>query len=124
MESNVIARAERPPDAGAAQAIDRVLQAERDAQAAVAACERSGTELVGAARERAQRILERATARSVQLHARATKHLEVCASAVHQERMKLAAETAQRLADADRRNAAIDRLTLRLTTDDAGKNDA
>ncbi len=76
----------------AAQAIDRVLDAEREARATVAACEKAGSTAVEAARQIARGIVERAEARTVALHGRAAKNLERCAAALMEQRVKQAAE--------------------------------
>jgi hypothetical protein len=56
MKSNLTAE-QNGGDAAVAQAIDRVLAAERDAQAAVAACERAASMVLEAARQTAQGII-------------------------------------------------------------------
>ena len=97
----------------AAQAIDGVLEAERDAQAAVAACERAGSKVLEAARQRAGGIFERAQARAVALHGRAAKKLELCASDIMEQRMKAAAETVKQLSDPGRLGVALERVATR-----------
>jgi hypothetical protein len=103
----------------AAQAIDGVLEAERDAQAAVAACERAGSKVLEAARQRARGILERAQSRTVALHGRAARELELCAAAVMQQRMKTATEAVNQLSDPGRLKLALERVTAQLTTETA-----
>ena len=100
-----------------AQAIDDVLEAERDAQAAVAACERAGAKVLEAARQRARGIFERAQTRSVTLHRRAAKKLELCASDIMEQRMKTAAEAVKQLSDPDRLGLALERVAAQLTTE-------
>lgn len=104
-------------DVLAAQAIDGVLEAERDAQAAVAACERAGSKVLEAARQRARGIFERAQARSVALHGRAAKKLERCASDIMEQRMKTAAEAVKQLSDPGRLRLALERVAVQLTTE-------
>jgi hypothetical protein len=116
-----------PSDEGAgsppsAQAFDRVLEAERDAQAAVAACERAGSTVLEAARERARGILERAQARTVALHGRAAKKLELCAAALMEQRMKTAAEAVKQLSDPSRLAVALERVAAQLTTEGASRD--
>ena len=106
----------------AAQAIERVLEAEREAQAAVAACERAGLEVLEAARHQARGIFERAQARTVALHGRAAKKLELCAAAFMEERMKSAAEAVKQLSDPDRRGIALERVVAQLTTEAGGSD--
>jgi hypothetical protein len=80
-------------------AMDRVLQAERDALAAVAESERLSAAELEQARQERRTILERTQARIVALHARAAQALE-----------RRAAEILER------RHAALARLATRLTT--------
>ena len=109
-------------DPAAAQAIDRVLEAEREAQAAVAACERAGSKVLDAARERARGIFERAQARTVALHGRAAKKLEQCAAAFMEERMKAAAEAVKQRSDPGRLGVALERVATQLTTEAAARD--
>lgn len=101
--------------AAAAQAIDRVLEAEHDAQTAVAACERAGSQVLEAARGRARAILDHAQARAVALHARAATKLELCAADAMEQRLKIAAEVLKQLSDPDRLQLALERVALGLT---------
>jgi hypothetical protein len=103
----------------AAQAIDGVLEAELDAQAAVASCERAGSKVLEAARQRARGIFERAQARTVALHGRAAKELELCAAEVMEQRMKTAAEAVKQLSDPGRLKLALERVSAQLTTETA-----
>jgi vacuolar-type H+-ATPase subunit H len=109
-------------DPSAAQAIDRVLQAEREAQAAVAACEREGSKVLDAARQQARGIFERAQARTVALHGRAAKKLELCAAQFMEERMKTAAEAVKQLSDPGRLGVALERVATQLTTEAAARD--
>jgi hypothetical protein len=106
----------------AAQAIDRVLLAERDAQAAVAACEREGSGVLEAARQTARGIAERAQARAVALHGRAAKNLELCAATLMEQRVKSAAEAVRQLSEPGRLDAALERVAARLTTEAAASD--
>jgi len=110
-----------PVDLTVAQAMDRVLQAERDAQAAVAECERTCAEILEQARHQGRAILERAQARIIALHTRAAKRLELRAAELTEQRMKCAAVAAGQLSDPGRRAAALERLAARLTTTDAAR---
>ena len=109
-------------DPAAAQAIDRVLEAERAAQAAVAACERAGSKVLDAAREQARGIFERAQARTVALHGRAARKLEQCAAAFMEDRMKAAAEAVKQLSDPGRLGVALERVATQLTTEAAARD--
>ncbi len=96
-----------------------MLEAERDAETAVAACERSGSEVLEAARRRARAILERAQARAVKLHVQGAKKLEVCAAQLMEQRLRSAADIVKQLSNPDRLAMALDRLAAQLTTDTA-----
>jgi hypothetical protein len=106
----------------AAQAIDRVLEAEREARAAVAACERTGSNVLEAARQQARSVLERAQARTVALHGRAAKKLELCAAALMEQRMKTAAEAVKQLSEPGRLGLALERVAAQLTTETASSD--
>lgn len=106
-------------DAQAAQAIDGVLEAEREAQAAVAACEGAGSKVLEDARQRARGIFERAQARTVALHGRAAKKLELCVADLTARRMKAAAESVELLSDPGRLGVALERVAAQLTTEAA-----
>jgi hypothetical protein len=99
-----------------------VLEAEREAQAAVAACERAGSEVLETARHQARSIVGRAQARTVALHGRAARKLELCAAAFMEERMKAAAEAVKQLSDPDRLDIALERVAARLTTEEDGSD--
>jgi vacuolar-type H+-ATPase subunit H len=109
-------------DPAAAQAIDRVLEAEREAQAAVAACERDGSKVLEAARQQARGIFERAQARTVALHGRAAKKVERCAAQFMEERMKVAAQAVKQLSDPGRLGVALERVATQLTTEAAARD--
>ncbi|HTC53914.1 MAG TPA: hypothetical protein VK700_18420 [Steroidobacteraceae bacterium] len=106
-------------DPAAGQAIERVLEAERDAQAAVAQCERAGTLLLDAARQRARGIIERAQARTVALHGRAGQKVERCAAAIMEQRMKSATEEVKQLSDPALLRLALERVAAQLTSEAA-----
>jgi hypothetical protein len=69
-------------DARAAHAMSRVLSAEHEASARVAACERRCQEAIERARERRHALLARAQQRIVLLHGRAARALEERAAAI------------------------------------------
>jgi hypothetical protein len=102
--------------------IERVLEAERDAQAAVAACEGAGSKLLEAARLQARGIAERAQARAVALHGRAAKKLELGAAALMEQRMKIAAEAVRQLSDPARLGVALEAVAAQLTTEAASSD--
>jgi cell division septum initiation protein DivIVA len=66
----------RAPDATVAQAINRVLAAEREAAGAVENAQREAESLIEAARTERRRLLERARTRASRLHAAAQSRLE------------------------------------------------
>jgi vacuolar-type H+-ATPase subunit H len=117
MESNLAVPEDTAPllDARVARAIDRVLQAERAAEATVAECERTCADILEQARQQGRVILERAQTRIVALHTRAAKGLELRVAELTEERRKSAAVTLGQLSDSNRRNAALQRLADRLT---------
>lgn len=65
--------AEKPNDPQ--QAMNRVLQAERDAEAAVADCENQAREVIHDARQRAQRIANRADERISMMKTRSSQQV-------------------------------------------------
>jgi hypothetical protein len=103
----------------AGQAIEAVLEAERDAQAAVAACDQAAAKVLEAARQHARGIFERAQARTVALHGSAAKKLELCAAALMEQRMKTAAEAVKQLSDPGLLGLALERVAAQLTTKEA-----
>jgi len=98
------------------EAMDRVLQAERDAIEALAECEREAAVRVEQARQLRRAILERAQARVIALHARAAEALERRSSAILAEQQRSAAAASAALTDPGRARAALERLAARLTT--------
>lgn len=66
----------RAPDAEVAQAIDRVLAAEREAAGAIEAAQREAEALIESARAERRRLLERARQRAARVHAAAQARLE------------------------------------------------
>ena len=85
--------AEAGGDALAAHAINSVLEAEREAQAAVAACERAASN-VARGRPPASPEYRSSAPRHApsQLHGLAAKKLDLCEAALMEQRMKAAAE--------------------------------
>jgi cell division septum initiation protein DivIVA len=68
---------DRPtPDTQVAQAINRVLAAEREAAGAIEAAQLEAESLIEAARAERRRLLERARQRAARLHAAAQSRLE------------------------------------------------
>ena len=98
------------------EAMDRVLQAERDALAAVAECERESADTLEQARGRRRALLERTQGRIVALHARAAAALERRSAAILAQHQQAARAEVAQLADPELRRAALERLAARLTT--------
>ena len=105
-----------PSEVAATAAMDRVLQAERDALAAVAECERVSAAELERAREERRTLLERTQARIVRLHGRAAAALERRAADILEGHLRSATAQVEQLADPQRRHAALERLGERLTT--------
>lgn len=103
------------PDARVARAMDRVLEAERTAQAAVTECERTCAQVLERARQQRRAILEHAQARIVALHTRAAQGLALRTAELLAQRRQSAALTAGERANPARRDAALERLAARLT---------
>lgn len=99
-------------DARVANAMNRVLEAERSARAAVADCESQMQALMEQARQQRRNILERAQKRVLALHARSAQSV-----ARRAERILGPGETASvgQPVDRARLRAAIERLLERLT---------
>jgi len=109
-----------PAEVAATAAMDRVLQAERDALAVVAECERLSAAELEQARQRRRTILERTQARIVALHARAAQALERRAAEILERHLRSATAEVEQLADPQRRQVALERLVARLTTAEGG----
>lgn len=100
----------------AEDAIGRVLEAERDAQAAVTLCQEQGAGIVADARLRARRIAERADARIDAMRAASQARVAAEVARLDAEAQALAARPVP--ADRQRRlEAAVDSLAARLTAD-------
>lgn len=110
------------PDAQIAQGMDRALEAERAAQAAIADCERQAAETLERSRERRRTSLERAQARVVALHTRVAGTLERQAAVIAEKSRQSAATAVEQLSDPVRFAQALEQLAARLTTsDDSGR---
>lgn len=101
-------------DSRAQDAIERVLEAERDARAAVSVCQEQAARIVAEARLHARRIAERADARIDALRAASRARLAGELARLDAEAQALAArpiapETQRRM------EAAVDGLAARLT---------
>jgi len=103
-------------EVAATAAMARVLQAERDALAAMAECERLSATELEQARQRRRTLLERTQARIVALHARAAQQLERRAAEILERHLRSVTAEVEQLADPERRQTALERLAARLTT--------
>jgi len=108
-----------PPDNAAnSEAINRVLQAEQDAQQAVARCERQAQELLHGAQMQVQRIHQRADERITWMEMRCAQWLS------EQSRQLALADSTQTEAGGGVHEAAlsglVEALAARLTTGDEG----
>ncbi len=102
-------------DARVAEAMNRVLEAERSAQSAIADCERQSQESLERARAQRRAILERARERILALHARAA-HATEQRTAQIRERGARAPDSSDAPGAGDARlRAAIGSLAERLT---------
>lgn len=107
------------PDVLVARAMDRALEAERAAQAAIADCERQAAEALERARQQRRTILEHAQTRITALHRRAAGKLQRQAADIAARSLESAATAVEQLSDPERRTRALERLAARLTNDDA-----
>ena len=102
-------------DALVVRAMDRVLESERAAQAALAECEWNCNQLLERSREQRRAILERAHTRIVTLHTRAAKALELRTAEIVEQRRQTAAATTAQQSDLARLSDALQRLATELT---------
>ena len=98
-----------------ARAIDRVLDAERAARQDVADCEAQTRDWLEQARQRRRALMERARLRTVALHMRTAKAVAAREQALLEQEQRAASESAARLADHQRLQAALDELVEHLT---------
>jgi cell division septum initiation protein DivIVA len=103
------------PDTTVADAINRVLDAEREAAAAIAAAEAEAETVLQAAREQRRQLLERARDRSSRLHVRAESRIEAALAELDAQ-SRSGRDSAGSLDSLARQ--AIDALARRLTSDD------
>lgn len=103
------------PDADslATEAMNRVLESERRAEATIAECERRCSEQLEQARAQRRAILERAQARTVALHTRAARALQKRSAQIMEEGRKAAAGVGADDAP-ERREAALQQLISQL----------
>jgi hypothetical protein len=107
-----------PSVAATTQAMDRVLQAEREAIAALSECKRQSAADLEHARQQRRAILERTQARIVALHTRAAQALERRGAEILERHLRSSTAEVEQLADPGRRGAALERLAACLTTAD------
>ena len=104
-------------DAQVAGAMNRVLEAERAAQSAIADCERNTHALLEQARQRRRMILERARDRIMALHLRVTRSLERQTAQILASSREASDPALVQGADGERLHAALERVVERLTGD-------
>jgi len=112
-----------PRDLAVAAAIDRVLAAEREGEAAIADAARQAAECVEQARAFRRHLLDRSQARITALHARAVSVLEDEAARTHRRILRIRRQQAAS-SPPDCIDSAIAALALQLTgTDSQGSDD-
>jgi hypothetical protein len=102
-------------NAGASAAIERVLQAEREARDAVASCEREARALVEEAHRHALRVAERTTARIAAARARVTMRVADAARQCEAQAAALPVKTRMDPADDQRIAPAVAAVAAELT---------
>ncbi len=103
-------------DARIADAMNRVLEAERAAQSAIIECEQQQQVALEHARQQRRSILDRAHARVMALHARATRGLEQRTAEILAQQGGAPRASAEPGADNAHLKAAMERLVERLTS--------
>jgi len=103
------------PDRTVADAIDRVLETEQAAAAAIIAAEGSARTAIEAARETRRQILERARQRVMRLHERAGLRLAARLARLDAE---ITGDDCSAAASADAATGALAAVAERLTTDE------
>lgn len=104
-------------DARIADAMNRVLEAERAAQSAIVDCEQQQQVSLEHARQQRRSILDRAHARVMALHERATRGLEQRTAQILAQQKGAPQAAGEQGADSAHLKAAIERLVERLTCD-------
>jgi hypothetical protein len=102
-------------DTTVADAMNRVLDAEREAAAAIAAAEAEAETALQAARELRRQLLERARVRATRLHVRAQSRIDGAISELDAQSRSGRDRTGS---TDDLARQAIDALARRLTSDD------
>jgi cell division septum initiation protein DivIVA len=105
---------DEPYDMRVAQAMDRVLEAERAAQSAIVDCEKQSQALLEQARQQRRNILQRAHDRIVALHTRSARAFELQVVQVRQQNDRPVPDTFVQYADQSRLQAEIEKLADRL----------
>lgn len=100
---------------GTDEAMNLVLKAEHDAQAAVAACEQEARTLLEQARETAHRIAERSDARISRIHQRCSRSISDETNRIQQEAEQQRESEHAAGIDENIINAAVEHLAARLT---------
>jgi hypothetical protein len=95
--------------------MDRVLESEREAAAAIAEQERRCSEQLEQARQRRRAILERAQARIVALHTRAAMALTRRTADIAEQATRSVQSASEGCGPTERWQGALERLLARLT---------
>lgn len=103
------------PDSGIAEAMNRVLAAEREAAETIAAAQRSAESVIEAARVKRRRILDSARRRATRMHVQAQAGLEQVLNDLTESRGGPGADLESLRALA---GEALERLSRRLTSVD------
>ena len=113
----------RDADAPTEASIQRVLQAERDAERAIQDCEQEARQMINQARNQAQRINTRTDQRITNMEMRYGHKLDREIRAIERAgAVELRIDAGQHY-DADRLQAAIERLATELCLGDAPAHD-
>jgi vacuolar-type H+-ATPase subunit H len=109
--------------AQAGQAIQQVLQAERDAEQAIQDCEQEARQIIHDARSRAQKINARADRRITNMEMRHGHKLDQAIKAIEKQGADELRHDAGKHYDSDDLQAVIDKLAIDLCTADAATDD-
>ena len=113
----------RNPDHGSEQAIQLVLQAERDAELAIKDCEREARQIIYDARNRSQRIYARTDQRIANMEMRHGHKLDRTIKAVEREgAVELRLDAGQQY-DPDSLRAVVENLAIELCQQNSAAED-
>jgi nucleotide-binding universal stress UspA family protein len=104
-----------PASQAAGDAINLLLEAERQARDAIRRCEQEAAELLNRAREHARRVADRTDARISALHIRCDLEIAQRVAELRAAARQIPRESALDRATAQRLTAAVETLARRLT---------